>query len=245
MNGFLAIFDREIRAYFLSPMAWVILAFFLFGNGYTFSIIVSYLADPRAGGVASPLQVFFGSFFYWLVLLFITPVLTMRLLSEERRSGTLETLMTAPVTETQVVLAKYAAALCFYVFLWLPTLSYVAIIARGDVDWGPIASGYLGIFGMGAMFLSVGLFASSFTKNQLVASVMTFALLMVLFTAGFLDGLTTDDTWKSLLGHMNLLDHMDAFGRGIVDTRHLIYYASTSALFLFLTVRSLEAKKWR
>lgn len=247
MHGLLATFNREIRAYFFSPMAYVILTFFLLINGYIFSLIVSFLSDPRAGGSTTPLKLFFGdTFFFWVVLLFITPVLTMRLISEELRSGSIESLMTAPVSELQVVLGKYAAAMCFYVFLWLPTVAYVLIISRaGEVDWGPIVSGYVGILGIGSVFLAIGVFGSSFTKNQIVAAIITFSMLLFFFAIAFVDTLVSSETAKSVLGYMNLLDHMDELGRGIVDTRRLIYYVTTSALFLFLTSRALEAKKWR
>lgn len=247
MSGFLAVFLRELRAYFFSPMAYVVLSFFLLVNGYVFSLILSFLNDPRAGGSTTPLKLFFGdTFFFWLVLLFITPVLTMRLISEERKTGTIESLMTAPVSETVVVVAKYLAAFGFYLFLWLPTIVYVAIVARNsDVDWGPIASGYIGVLGIGAVFMAVGIFGSSFTKNQLVAAVVTFAMLIFFFAVAFIDGLISDEGLKGVLGYLNLLDHMDEFGKGIVDTRRLVYYLTTVVLFLFLTSRALQAKKWR
>jgi len=247
MSGFLAIAGRELRAYFFSPLAYVILTFFLLVNGGVFLLIVSYLNDPRAGGSTAPFElVLGGTIFFWLILLPVTPILTMRLLSEERRSGTIEMLMTAPVSEAQVVVAKYLAALGFYVFLWLPTLAYVAIVAyHSEVDWGPIASGYLGVLGIGAVFLAVGLFGSSFTKNQVVAAMAGFAMVIFLFAVAFLDNLITNEAVKQAVSYMSLLDHMDEFGKGIVDSRRLVYYLSTVVLFLFLTSRALEAKKWR
>ncbi|MEM7354280.1 MAG: ABC transporter permease subunit [Acidobacteriota bacterium] len=248
MNGFLAVFNRELRAYFFSPMAYVILTFLLLYNGSTFSLILSYLNDPRAAGSATPLSLFFSgsTAFFWFFLFIVVSVLTMRLISEELRSGTIEPLMTAPVSAGQVVLGKYLAALVFYIFLWLPTLAYPIIIGRSsDVDWGPIASGYLGILGVGSVFMAVGIFGSSFTKNQIVAAVVTFAILMSFFFIAFMDGLATSETTKELISYMNLLQHMEEFGKGIVDTRRLVYYLTTSALFLFLTSRALEAKKWR
>ena len=247
MNGLLATFNREMRAYFFSPLAYVILTFFLLINGYVFVLIVEYLNDPRVTGSTTPLKLFFGdTLFFWLVMLLITPVLTMRLISEERRSGTIESLMTAPVSETQVVVGKFLGAFAFFTFLWLPTLVYVAIIARhGEVDWGPVVCGYLGVLGIGAVFLSVGIFASSFTKNQIVAAIITFAMLIFFFAIAFLDGLTNDEMRKNVLGHMNLIAHIDDFGKGILDTRRLVYYASTTILFLFLTSNALAAKKWR
>ena len=247
MSGFSAVLSRELRAYFFSPMAYVVLTFFLLVNGYVFSLIVSFLNDPRSGGSTTPLKLFFGdTFFFWVVLLFVTPVLTMRLISEERRSGSIEALMTAPVSEAEVVLGKYSAALCFYIFLWLPTTAYVAIVGRSsEVDWGPILGGYLGILGIGSVFLAVGIFGSSFAKNQIVAAIVTFAMLIFFFAIAFMDNLVSGEAAKSVLSYMNLLQHMEEFGKGIVDTRRLVYYVTTSALFLFLTSRALEAKKWR
>lgn len=246
MKGVWANLARELRAYFFSPLAYVVLTFFLLMNGYVFWLLVSVLNNPM-GAIGAPLELFFGqTLFFWLVLLLMTPVLTMRLLAEERRSGTIEVLMTAPVTEGQVVAGKFLAALGFYAFLWLPTLFYVGIVAwHSEVDWGPVATGYLGILGIGALFLAVGVFASSFTRNQIVAAVVTFALLLFLFTFGLLENLVNDETLSTAFAYLNLLQHMDELGRGIVDTRRLVYYVTGTFLFLFLSARALEAKKWR
>ncbi|QQR76037.1 MAG: ABC transporter permease [Holophagales bacterium] len=246
MKGLLATFFRELRAYFFSPLAYVVLTFFLLVNGYVFWFILSYLNDPRSRAGA-PLELFFGqTIFFWLVLLFVTPILTMRLIGEERKTGTIEMLMTAPVTETQVVLGKYFAALGYYLFLWLPTLGYVAVVAHyGSVDPGPVAAGYLGVAGIGALFLAAGLFASSLAKNQIVAAIVAFAMLVFFFTFGLLENLVAGETARKVFGYLNLWQHMDELSRGIVDTRRLVYYLSVTAFFLFLTSRALEAKKWR
>ena len=246
MNGVLAILRRELRAYFFSPLAYILLTFFLLVQGYTFSIIVSYLSDPRFPG-GKPLELLFGqTIFFWLVVIFSGTFLTMRLISEELRSGTIETLMTAPVSETQVVLGKYGAAFLFYLFLWAPTLIYVAIVrAKTPVDWGPIAASYLGIACIGALFLAVGIFASATAKNQIVSAIVTFAFILVLFSIGLVENLANGEVAKAVFGHMNLWTHMDDFSKGIVDTRRLVYYLSGSAFFLFLTGRALAAKKWR
>lgn len=246
LSGTGAVFRRELRAYFFSPLAYVVLTFFLVVQGYYFSLIVAFLSDPRSSA-GKPLELFFGqTIFTWLVLLFAGTFLTMRLISEELRSGTIETLMTAPVSETQVVLGKYFAAFAFYLFLWAPTLIYVAIVrAYTPVDWGPIAASYIGIAGIGALFLSVGLFASATSKNQIVSAIVTFACLLVLFSAGLMENLFNGETARKVLSHMNLWQHMDDFSKGIVDTRRLVYYGSVSAFFLFLTGRALAAKKWR
>jgi ABC-2 type transport system permease protein len=246
LTGILATFLRELRAYFFSPLAYGVMTLLLLVNGGVFWLIVSFLNDPRAQ-FGAPLQLFFGqTIFFWLVLLFVAPVLTMRLISEERRSGTIEVLMTAPVTEGQVILGKYLAALVFYVFLWAPTLIYAAIIDyHSEVDWGPIAAGYIGVVGIGALFLAVGTFASALSRNQLVAATLTFAMLVPLFAFGLLENLVNSDLLKQVFSYLNLWQHMDDFGKGIVDTRQLVYYLSATVLFLFLAARSLEAKKWR
>jgi len=246
VNGMLAVARRELKAYFFSPLAYIVLTFFLLVQGWTFAIIVSYLSNPQFPA-GKPLELFFGqTIFTWLVLIFTGTFLTMRLISEELRSGTIETLMTSPVSEAQVVVGKYLAALVFYLFLWAPTLIYVVVIrAFTPVDWGPIAASYVGIAGIGALFLSVGVFASAMSKNQIVAAIVTFSCLLVLFSIGLMENLVQGELWKQVLGHLNLWTHMDDFAKGIVDTRRLVYYASATALFLFLTTRALQAKKWR
>ena len=246
MNGIRATLARELLAYFLSPLAYIVAALLLVVNGITFASILSFLNDPRAG-IGAPLELFFGqTFFFWLVLLFVTPVLTMRLISEERRSGTIEMLMTSPITEGQVVLGKFCAALVFYAFLWLPTLSYAGILAYyHEVDWGPVASGYLGIMGIGAVFLSIGMLATALARTQLVAAILTFAMLMFVFTFGLLEMLVNTGVLKAVLGYVNMWQHVEEFAKGIVDTRRLVYYASTTAFFLFLATRAFAARKWR
>lgn len=244
MSGLLATFTRELKAYFYSPLAYVVLTFLLLVDGIFFTVILGYLSDPRYPA-GRPLDIFFG--ITGLILLVAIPLLTMRLIAEERRSGSIEVLMTAPVTEGQVVVGKYLAALVFYVFLWLPTVAYAGIIeAFSEVDWGTVAAGYLGIFAVGAMTLAVGMLASALARNQIVAAVITFALLMMLFFVfGWMEGLVNDPALKEAFAYLNVLAPMDDFAKGIVDTRSLVYTLSATVFFLFLTSRALEAKKWR
>ena len=243
MNGVLATFRRELRAYFFSPLAYVVLCFFLLVSGVIFIFLVGQLNDPRSGG-GPPLGFFFQT--TWLLLLLIVPVLTMRLISEELRSGSIEVLMTAPVTEGQVVAGKFLAALAFYGILWLPTVVYaISINLYEKVDWGPVAAGYLGILLIGSLFVSIGVFASAMTKSQLLAAMMTVALILLLFLVSLFGSLTTNDLIKNALGHLNIWDHIEEFASGIVDTRRLVFYLSGTLFFLFLASRALEDKKWR
>lgn len=246
MSGVLATFQRELRAYFFSPLAYLVAAFFLVINGIVFGIIVGYLADPTFPG-GRPLDFFFGgTWLFWLVLICVTPILTMRLISEERRSGSIEVLMTAPVTETHVVLGKYLAALAFYVFLWLPTVVYAVIVdVYSDIDWRTVAAGYLGVLGIGAVFLALGIFASAMTKSQLVAAIVTFALILAFFCVVFLEGLVNGPAAKQVMDYLSVRKQMQDFSMGIVDTRFLVFDLSVTAFFLFLTAKALEARKWR
>jgi ABC-2 type transport system permease protein len=244
MRAVWATYTRELRAYFFAPLAYVVLFFFLIVTGVIFVNLVGNLVNPRVMAPDPALSYFFRS--SWLMLILIAPVLTMRLISEELRSGSIEILMTAPITEGQVVAGKYLAALTFYASLWVPTLVYTLLIARqSDVDWGPVAAGYLGILGIGALLLAIGTFASSTTRSQLVAAMVGVALVFLLFLIGMFEEMLTGEGMKQALGYVNLWSHIDEFSRGIVDTRRLVYYATGVLFFLFLATRALEDKKWR
>lgn len=245
MSALWATFLRELRAYFVSPLAYVVLFFLLLLDGVVFSVIVTYLADPRQPS-GRPFDFFFGGFPFWLIVLFAVPVITMRLLAEERKSGSIEVLMTAPISEGQVVAGKFLAALAFWVVLWLPTALYAVILERfGDVDWGTLAAGYLGILLLGAFFLSIGLMASALTRNQIVAAVAAFSLSLLVFLIGFVIDLVDQPALQELTGYVSVIDHMDELRRGIVDTRRLVYYLTGTFFFLFVAARALEDRKWR
>jgi len=246
MRKTFALVKRELIAYFSSPLAYIVLTAFLFFNGYVFWLIVSFLNDPRTQAM-QPLKLLFGgTIFFWLLLLFVVPVITMRLLAEERRTGTLEVLLTSPLGEGHVVIGKFIAAFIFWVFLWLPTLVYVLILSSySTIDWGPVAAGYLGIALLGVLFSSVGLLTSALTKNQIVAAIFAFAVLILLFSVGLIENLATSQALKGALSYMNLWDHMDDFAKGLVDTRRIVYQLSLAGLFLFLSTKALQASKGR
>ncbi len=242
MKKLFAIVGREWRAYFFSPLAYVILTAYMFLNGWIFSRIVAFLARPGAPHERF-LSLMFTNTFFWIFTLFIVPILTMRLLAEERRSGTLEVLLTSPVSEGTVVVGKFLGALGFFLVLWLPSLFFILYIrSKTDVDLGAVAGGYVGIALLGAYFLAIGTFASAVTKNQILAAILAFAMLIPVFSVGLFES-GADPARQSLIGYLNIWDHMDEFARGVVDTRRLVYYLSGTVLFLLLAGTVLASKK--
>lgn len=244
MRGIGPISRREWLSYFYSPLGYVILGAFWFMNGVVFFVILGYFAQAGSR-IEQPLSVVFTNFYIWIFMLFFAPAITMRMLSEERRSGSLEMLLTAPVTEAGVILGKYLAALGFYVVLWAPMAVYAYVLSRYiRIDWSVVASGLLGMVLFGGLYLAIGIFASSLAKNQIVAAVVAFAITVpFFFSAGLAVSLVNDPRWRNFLSYLNMWDHMDEFARGVVDTRRLVYYFSATAFFLFLATVTLAAKK--
>ncbi|HXM77400.1 MAG TPA: ABC transporter permease [Thermoanaerobaculia bacterium] len=242
MRKWIAIVGREWRSYFFSPLAYVILSAFLLVNGIIFYAILSYLAAPGAAK-GQALILLFTNTYFWIFNLFVVPIIAMRLFPEERRSGTIENLLTAPVSETEVVLGKWFGALVFFLTLWAPTLLYVAFLrTQTRIDIGPVASGYLGVALLGGYFLAVGTFASTLTKNQIVAAILCFGMLIPIFSVGLLESML-GGAGHDVVSYLNLWDHMDELARGVVDSRRAVYYLSATAFFLFLSTVSLAAKK--
>lgn len=242
MRKLFAIVGREWRAYFLSPLAYVILTAYMFLNGLIFSRILAFLATP---GVPRErfLTLMFTNTYFWIFTLFIVPIITMRLLAEERKSGTLEVLLTSPVSEGTVVAGKFLGALGFFLVVWLPSLVFILYLrTQTAVDPGSVAAGYVGIALIGAYFVSIGVFASTLTKNQIVAAILTFAMLIPLFSAGLFQS-GADPARQNVVDYLNMWDHMDEFARGVVDSRRLVYYLSGTAFFLFLSSVVLASKK--
>ena len=236
---------REFTAFFFSPIAYVVLVAAMVVNGIVFGMIIDFLSDPRSGhGAAMQLQ--FSNEFYWFLVLVVCPLVTMRLLAEERHAGTIETLLTAPISATGVVVAKFLAAVAFWIVIWLPTVAYAILLSHfSTLDFGPVLSGYLGTLGVGMMLLSIGLFFSSVTRNQIVAALLGFGANMTVFLLGLSATMSDIQSSESVLAHLNLFEHMLDFSRGIVDTRHLVLYGSVSLFMLFCTVQVLEVRRWR
>jgi gliding motility-associated transport system permease protein len=249
MRQILVIARRELASIFLSPIAYVVLVCFLVLNGISFWLIVTFVTnEPSMQMQTSPLQTFFGgTLLYYLPILAVCPLITMRTLAEEHRSGTIEPLMTAPVRDFEVVLGKYFAALVFYVFLWVPTLLYVVLVARNasSLDWGPIGSAYLGTLLIGVLYISVGILMSALSKNQIVACILTFVVLGALFFLGLGEYVLQDEWWKNIWSYVNLWSHMEELGKGIIDTRRVVYYLTGAVVALYTATRVVEARRWR
>ncbi|MDH5477225.1 MAG: ABC transporter permease subunit [Nitrospinota bacterium] len=246
---------RELRAYFHSSIAYAIIFMFLFISGYFFfagmnayglaSFEMSKMAQrvgPReltiAGFVVAPLL---GNMS--VVLLMMAPLLTMRLFSEEKKNGSIELLFTWPVTDFQMVMGKYLASLAVVAIMLGLTLPYVGFIwLHTTPPWSHILSGYMGLFMLAASFLSLGLFFSTLTENQIVSAVLSFGALLIFWVMGWTAGGNTD--WLSeLIKYFSILEHFQNPSRGVLDTRDVVYYFSFIVFFLFLSLRALEAEK--
>jgi ABC-type transport system involved in multi-copper enzyme maturation permease subunit len=318
--GARSLVKREFSAYFFSPIAYVVLVVFLAVTGRLFYLTMEQLTATGPRGAEYPMQFLFDNQWFWLIFLVIPPLLTMRLFAEERGSGTLEMLMTAPLRDWQVVLSKYLACFAFYVFLWLPTLAYLPVLVdlkavsphpawtpygilfvggigavllallsallpfgsgfrafglvlllgglacaitgsvlhyrepgphlvevTTGIDPWPVVSTYLGLALAGAMFLSLGLFVSSLVRSQLVAFLLALGLSMIFLAAGFWrPDLEPGTLLYECVYYFSVPEHFkQTFNRGLVDTRPVILYGSVALFCLFLTVRSLESRRWR
>ncbi len=250
MSIFWTLLRRELSAFFLSLTGYVIIAAVTLLTGLSFVVLVQNLgADPTPMPVT---EMFYLSFYFWLILLLVTPVITMRLFALEKASGTFETLMTTPVSDVQVVAAKFAAAVIFYLVAWLPLLACLFIMQRfahqnSTLDAGTVGGMFLGIFLTGGLFLSLGCFASSLTRSQMTAAVISFAFGVGLFSLAYLaKGIPVTEQWQSqVLSCFNLFEQMHDFARGVVDTRAVMFYVSATFLFLFLTLRVVESRRWK
>jgi ABC-2 type transport system permease protein len=180
-----------------------------------------------------------------VIMLFLFPLITMRTYAEEKRSGTIELLLTSPVTDVQIIIGKFLGAMALYACMLAVSLIHIAILFRyGNPEWKPILTGYLGLLMMGGCFLSLGLFISSLTKNQIVAAMATFAVFLMLWVINWI-GTFVGPTTQAVLAHLSLTEHFDDFARGIIDTKHVVYYLSFMAFGLFLTAKSVDSERWR
>jgi ABC-2 type transport system permease protein len=255
MNNTLAIAHKEIKAYFASPIAYIVIGFSALLFGYFFVALLlnfdrmSLQAGSGMGGPESVNvnQMLIGPLFMnvAVILLFTLPLVTMRIYSEEKRSGTIELLLTSPLTDVQIVIGKFLGAFVLYAAMLGITVVHIAFLFLfGDPEWRPVATGYLGVLLMGGCFLSLGLFVSSLTKNQIVAGMITFAVFLLFWISNWIAAFV-GPTMQSVLNYMSITEHLNDFTLGVLDTKHVVYYVSFIAFSLFLTVRSVDSERWR
>jgi ABC-2 type transport system permease protein len=233
----LAITQRELKSYFVSPVAYVVTAFFLLVAGYLFSLILLSSNEASLRFLHSNLSV---------IWLFVTPFITMRLLAEEQRTGTIELLLTNPVREWELVVGKYLAALLFVLFMIAFTLYYPALLygLGGNPDVSPMLSGYLGVILQAGAFLAVGLLASSLTDNQMIAAIISFAVLLIFWLADAVANQLGSPA-KDIFRYLSVTQHFQDFPRGVIDTTHIAYFLSLIVGCLILTILSLQSRRWR
>jgi ABC-2 type transport system permease protein len=238
MRKVLILAQRELAAYVFSPLAYVIGAIFLLASALWF-----FHAIFIPGGEAS-LRPLFEMMAYGMI--FVVPLLTMRLLSEEYRTGTIETLLTAPIEDAEVILGKFLGVLGFYLAMLAATVVFlIVLLSYGCPDWGVTLMGYLGMVLLGAAYVSVGLFTSTLTRHQLLASILAIAILA--FFALLMQALIAYGTepWDRIGLRLSAMTYFSDFAKGIFDARGLVYFLTGTALFLFLSVKTLESKRWR
>jgi ABC-2 type transport system permease protein len=238
MTRAMVIARRELGSYFHSPLAYVAMTLFLLVAGFLF------MRDFQPGRPVAMRTIF--EWMVWLLVL-VVPMLSMGLLAQEWSSGTIETLMTAPVDETEVVLGKFIGAMLLFVILLLPTLIYVGMLALyGRPDLGPIFSGYLGVLLVGALFFAVGLFCSAWTRSQVVAAVSAVAILFAVTIAPWWAGrqTTLGPFWRRVVDQGVFTRYTD-FSKGLLDTGNLVFFIAATAAFLFVTVKVLESRRWK
>jgi len=258
MRNILAIVERELRAYFSSPIAYVVLTIFIFLSGIFFRSILSQVMQmaimaqvqaqqtgPRPIDMPGIISRGFLSTMS-VILLFIMPMLTMGLFSEEKKRGTIELLLTAPITDLQVVLGKFFAAGAFSVILLLSTWVPTGVLSLdGSPASGPILTAYLGLLLYGLAIIAVGLFISTLTENQIIAAVLSFGTIMVLWLVDVVAQNAESPASKGVLTYLSILSHLDDFMKGVLSTSHIIFYVSLTLVALFLTYRSIDSLRWR
>lgn len=254
MRNILAIFSKEIKSYFASPIAYGLMAFFALISGYFFfvyvGIFVQRSVESQMMGRGFPMDVN-----EWVVRpilmnvsiigLFLIPMITMRLFAEEKQRGTIELLMTSPVRDIECILGKWLAAVVLYACILAISAIHVAILfLYGKPDLLPILTGYLGLLLQGGCLLAIGTFLSTMTRNQIIAGVGTFAICLLLWV---LDWITSYETapWAKVVAYLSVITHFEPFAKGVVDTKDVVFYLSMIFFGLFLTARSMESLRWR
>ena len=256
MRNILAIAQKELKSYFSSPIAYIVIGLWALLYGYFFVITLSFFVRQSMQmsqfGMQGPQAMSINQQIIrplmqnvLILILFLMPMVTMRSYSEEKRSGTIELLLTSPITDFQIVLGKFFGAMALYGVMLAVTLIHLGLLfVYGHPEWKPIATAYLGLLLMGGCFIALGLFISSLTKNQIVAGMVTFAVFLMLWIITWI-GSFSGPTVDKITQYLSIVDHFDDFGKGVLDTTHLIYYVSFITFGLFLTAKSVDSERWR
>jgi ABC-2 type transport system permease protein len=252
VRNIIAIADKELRSYFASPIAYIIIGFFALPFGVFFYLYLeAFLRQTmqmaQFGGNMNVNQQVIRLVLQnaSVIILFVMPMITMRTYAEEKRSGTIELLLTSPVTDFQIIVGKFLGALGLYIAMLLVTLLYVAILfVYGRPEWRPLIAAYLGLLLMGGAFLSLGLFISSTTDNQIVAGIISFVVFLLLWIVGWFAD-SAGPTVGPITSYLSITEHFDDFSKGVIDTKHVLYYVSLITFGLFLTAKSVDSERWR
>jgi len=252
VRNILAIAQKELRSYFSSPIAYIIIGFFALPFGVFFylylgAFVRQSLQMAQYGGSMNINQQVIRYVLQnaSVIILFVMPMITMRTYSEEKRSGTIELLLTSPLTDVQIIVGKFLGALGLYVAMLLVTVVYIAILfVYGNPEWRPLVASYLGLLLMGGAFLSIGLLISSTTNNQIVAGIISFVVFLMLWIVGWFAE-SSGPVIGTITKYLSITEHFDDFSKGIIDTKHVIYYLSLITFGLFLTAKSVDSERWR
>jgi len=252
-RNIMAIAGKELRSYFGSPVAWILLGFFAIIFGIFFNVYLDYFvrsASQSQFGAPAPVNVNSDMIRNLLgnasvLVLFLLPMVTMRTYSEEKRSGTMELLLTSPVTDFEITMGKFLGAVGVYAAMLAVTLLHIGLLfAVGSPEWKPIVAGYICLLLLGASFIAVGLFISSTTKNQVIAGAVTFIVALTFWIINWFDQ-SVSPAVSTVLNYLSVTQHFEDFGKGVIDTKHIVFYLSFIAFGLFLTLKSLDTERWR
>ena len=251
------IYKKELRLYFTTPLAWAVIFIFLLVMGFFFWLYFTIFTRASMQAAMNPamardlsvieyvMRPLFSGFLSVILFLSLVPAITMRLVSEERRSGTLELLMTHPVTDGAIVMGKFLGALALWVVMLAVSLIHMGLLfIYGNPEWKPLLAAYLGLLLMGGAFIALGLMISSTTNNQIVAGVITFVVFLLLWIVGWF-GDSAGPWMGPLTSWLSITEHFDDFSKGIIDTKHVLYYVSLITFGLFLTAKSVDTERWR
>lgn len=235
-RNILAVAEREVRSYFVSPVAWVVTAMFIAMWGFLFGVILSGSREANLRPVLNNFSVTF---------LLAGPLITMRLIAEEARTGTLELLLTQPLREVELVLGKYLGAIVFLVFMLAMTLYFPILLEIfGNPDEGPMVAGYIGVLLQGMAFLAIGLMASALTQNQIIAAAVTFVTLLILWLSDAL-ARVVGGTAAQVAQYVSITKRFEDMPRGVLDTKDVVFFLSIVVVCLFITTQLISARRWR